>query len=146
MIQIAPVDLLGRLRERWDEARRSRDLQLGWDDFPPELTAASTDDEIYDYLGRCRLRSVVVEAADRTVAVTLEDPAGAVWRFLFAEADVFCETSRERADQVGGDLGIWSLEASPAFLHGGRSVRLFLLEGNVPVSIYAGALTIDQRT
>ena len=144
-MQTAAVGFLGRLHERWDEVRQSRHLQLGWDEFPPQLIAASTDDEIYHYLGRCRLRTVVVEATDRTVAVSLEDPAGAIWQFSFAEADLFCEASRKPADQVDGDLGIWSLEASPPFLKGGRNVRIFLLEGNVSLSIYAAAV-LGQRT
>ena len=70
-MQTAPLGFLGRLHERWDEVRRSRHLQFGWDEFPPQLIASGTDDEIYHYLGRCRLRSVAVEAADRTVAVAL---------------------------------------------------------------------------
>lgn len=120
-----------------------QDMQLGWDAFPPVLESANHDD-IFDDLGKCRLMSVTVDAVDRLTTIALRDQGGEAWLFSFEGADLFCDTSRTLADQVDGDLGIWHLDASETFTRAGRQVRLFQLEGNVNLSIFASSVKVAR--
>ena len=119
-------------------------MQLGWDEFP-RLSLPADADDIYDHLGQCRLEAVSVEPVARTVTVTLRDHESTEWRFTFGEVEMFCDASRKLADEVDGDLGIWSLEASSPFPRGGRQVRLFMLEGNVNLSLYAPSVVVTRN-
>lgn len=131
---------LARLREYREEVRATQDMKLGWEEFPP-LPESSTSDEVLEYLGGCRLASVAVDA-DRITTVALRDHTGGTWLFRFEGVELFCDTSHDVANKLEGDQGIWDLQASEPFTRDGRLVRLFMLEGNVSLSIYAPSVVI----
>lgn len=131
---------------RWFDDRRGFRLSLEtesmtWGTFPPAV-AGDTADELFDYLDRCQFIRFVVEA-DNSVVVTLHDADQQPWTFRFGGAETYCQVDGRRDKGAGPPIpGIWDLARSPAHLRDGRSVRLYRLESETSLSIYAEALEV----
>ena len=72
---------------------------MGWPDFPP-LPSSCSDHDKYEYLFRCDVAEVVVNAASQ-VTVTLLDPEHQRWIFNFGRAGL----EVERYSDVHGNSG-----------------------------------------
>jgi len=132
----------------WRRPRRQTPVEivLAWDIFPP-LPDGASEDEVQDYLDRCSVAGVVVDA-DSQVTVQLLDAEQQTWTCQFGHAGLSVSrwpdssTGDESDSTTSGDWasGIFYLSTSSGMADGSR--LLYEVESKVSLVIEADSVVV----
>ena len=116
---------------------------MGWPEFPP-LPTGTSDDDTYEYLFRCDVEQVVINAASQ-VSVALLDPDHQRWIFNYGRAGLEVERYSDVHGNSGPQHGINEMysETVDAFPHEVHQDNLTVYTVRGPVGLFIEGRSVE---